>query len=338
MGKKKGVSKNSEPAAPAYDIWDTVDEKSGKAKAINTPQPVNVAPGWDVNPDMIHRPKGEARKRKIQVVKPNKIAAVELPHAGQSFNPQVDDHQQALSKAVHKLEKQKASHEKFAQWLNIGKTKEEKSLYGGGVNPDYLGSKRRAEGEDGDAMPGAAGDDSEDDEEDEEEGAPMSKNQSKKRRSDVPKKRHIKMIHRKDVKRSRDERRHPDRDQIAADMEDLSELMAEVQERKQKNFERLARRKMRNAEGLQTKKIGRHIHQPLPMEVSTTGNLVTSLRHLKAGEIHPLQHRVKSLEARNLIPARMRHTYNKNKKPKAKGEVMIRKENFGLMPDSTERQ
>jgi hypothetical protein len=329
MGKKKTVSKNQEAAAPAFDIWDQVG-KGGQARAITEPQPVELVPGWFADADMIHRPKGEARKRKVMYAKPNNIAAVELPHEGQSFNPQVDAHQDAMAKAVKKLTMQKASHEKHVEWKKIGTTKEEKSLFGGGVQPDYLGPKRRAvtEGEEDD-MPGS-------DEEEEEEGLAGGKNKkikAKKRRSDVPKKKYIKMKYRHDVKRTRDERRHPNYDEIAEDMQDLPEMMQAIMDKHKSNFERLARRKMRSAEGLMTKKIGRHIHHPLPIEVQTTGQLVGSLRHVKSGDIHPLKHRVKSLEARNLIPARMRHTYCKNKRPKGKGEIMIRKEPFGPVPD-----
>ena len=334
VSKKKGGKKKQE--APAFDIWDAKDEATGEDRAIVRPQPLRTSENWTIDNEMTFHDRQAPRRRAVEVVKPNKRAAVAAPHPGQSFNPQVDEHQDALKKAVTKLEKQKASHQRFVRWMSLGRTAgdEDVSKFGGGLQHDSVRSKTTGVEDD---------DDEEAEEVDEETGGTRKASpygsgaQKKAGPAQPPKKKKKKLTQRQAERRTRHHIRHPDRLIAEEEIDHIKDLQREVNEENAKKMERLARRKLAQMEGQQTKKIGRHIHHPLPLEVQPSKDLVGSLRHVKSGVIHPVQDRLKSLEERNLVPARVRHTFNKRKVLKSKGEVMIRREPFGVMPDTLDR-
>ena len=91
---------------------------------------------------------------------------------------------------------------------------------------------------------------------------------------------------------------------------------------------------MRRAEGQNLVKYGRNQVTSLIPDVLPSKEHTGKLRHVKpAAATHLAKERSKSLEERGLVPARMRHTYNKRKLLRAKGEVRIVTEPMGPLAD-----
>jgi hypothetical protein len=129
--------------------------------------------------------------------------------------------------------------------------------------------------------------------------------------------------------------RHPSRGAVAREVEDVEKIVNEVN-KKADHRERLAAfRKDIKSAGQITKAFGRHHHQPMALEVAPSSAIRGNLRTLGgagasgSGTINPALDRIKSLEARNIIPAHMRHKYNLRKQLKPKGEVRIVREPAG---------
>jgi hypothetical protein len=323
------LKKSATKAEVKSDLW----ENGGRT--INTPQPL-VTDDWTLPAENVIQPRDGPRKRARALKRPNQRPAVAVPLEGTSFNPTLNAHQEALAKAVRKLEKQKESHQKFAKWLSLGRDggavveeggMGDKSKFGGGLQIDHVRQKAVLEDESASSADGSS---------DSEHGEKAGQRATGKERKTAKKssKKKPKLEIRKETNKTRVNRRHPDRSQVAAEIDDIDELLKEQEKQTQRKIERLARRHLARSEGLQTKKIGRHIHHPLPVEVQPTKDLVGALRHVKSGIVHPVQERIKSLEERNLIPARMRHTYNKRKILKPKGDVLIKREAFGPILDA----
>ncbi|CCW62093.1 unnamed protein product [Phytomonas sp. EM1] len=130
-------------------------------------------------------------------------------------------------------------------------------------------------------------------------------------------------------------RRHPNREVVRQEAAALEALLEKHERRQETLVAARERRREARKENLQVKHFGRHYHTPLVVDVLPTESLVGSLRHMSGGTVHPVLERMKSLEERNLIPARMRHSYNKRKILKPKGELRLKKETFGVLPETT---
>jgi hypothetical protein len=128
-------------------------------------------------------------------------------------------------------------------------------------------------------------------------------------------------------------RRHPDRHLPKTQLSDIDAIKNELADKLELRALKNTAKKIRNVEGQTIKSFGRHHHTPLTMEVAASENLVGTLRHMKQSNTHPAMDRMKSLEERNLVPARMRHTYNIRKQLMNKGEVHIKSETMGLVPE-----
>ncbi|EAN93356.1 hypothetical protein C3747_1g98 [Trypanosoma cruzi] len=292
------------------DLWHGDSER-----AVNAPQPVRVAPGWDVQPEVLPAKPLAPRRRKYVHVRPNNRDAVALPHPGQSYNPLHDDHQDALRVAVRKLERKKTADEKFVAMMTNGrdvpitgnfsadKTWEEEVQ----ERPQKTQKKEKS----------------------------TEKEECKKKKKKKDKKKKAKKTSVQAARRALPHRRHPKREIALKEADALDDIIVEHQQREKRREAARERGRAAKREKLQVKSFGRHHHTPLALDVAPTDKLVGSLRHLNGGYIHPLTERMKSLEERNLVPARMRHTYNKRKVLKPKGEVRVKRETFGVMPETT---
>lgn len=299
--KTRRMGKNSR----SRNLWS--DEQG--TKAINRPQPVAVVKGWKVAPDILPAKPIAPRRRKYAPVRPNNRDAVATPLPGQSYNPVDDDHQQALRKAVRQLDRKKKKDERFVAMMMHGRDRK----YEGNFSADKTWEEEVKE-----ATPKPA-------------KAADAKSSNKKKN----KKKATKTETAQEARQAMRHRRHPLREVVAKETEHLDELLASHAKKQEKREAARLKRRAAKKANLNVKHYGRHYHTPLVVDVAPTDKLVGSLRHLSGGYVHPALDRMKSLEERNLVPARMRHTYNKRKVLKPKGEVRLKREEFGIMPETS---
>eukprot|EP00744_Colponema_vietnamica_P014658 GILI01020511.1.p1 GENE.GILI01020511.1~~GILI01020511.1.p1 ORF type:complete len:175 (+),score=61.43 GILI01020511.1:38-526(+) len=144
----------------------------------------------------------------------------------------------------------------------------------------------------------------------------------------------VKKVTKDAIRRSSKHKRHPDREKAVKKYDKIDELVDEVNKKVAKRNNNEVRKKQIRSDGQKIMSFGRYRHSPLVMDVATSDKLVGSLRHMtNDSATHAAVDRIKSLEERNLIPARMRHTFNKRRVLKARGQVMIRREAMGKCPD-----
>lgn len=296
------------------DLWASDGER-----AVNAPQPVRVASGWYVPPEALPVKSSAPRRRKYAHVRPNCRDAVALPHPGQSYNPLYDDHQSALRVAVKKLERKKRADEKFVAMITHGR---------GTPNTSNFVTDKTWEEEVQERPPATKN-------KAKTETAAVCDKQKKLEKKKNRKKKATKASLMKAAKNAFPHRRHPKREIAVKEAERLDEIMAAHAKQQLKREAVRERRRAVKREGLQVKSFGRYHHTPLALDVAPTDKLVGSLRQLNGGHIHPVMDRVKSLEERNLVPARMRHTYNRRKVLKPKGEVRLKRESFGVLPETS---
>lgn len=314
------------------------------------PQQVTVAKGWRVTPDLLPAKPLAPRRRKYAPIRPNNRDAVAIPLGGQSYNPLDEEHQEALAKAVRQLSKKKLKDEKFVKMMTMGRDKK----YTGNLSADKTWEEEVQETEPATAKtpkkkrtktaPASTGASSS---APSSAPSPVTHNGNKAKHEKVAaapaavakngktakkQKKKTKKATAEEAKRAMTHRRHPKRGVVAKETDELDVLLAAHKATACKR--EVARQKRRAAKkaNLAIKHYGRHYHTPLVLDVTPSDKLVGSLRHLSGGYVHPALERMKSLEERNLVPARMRHTYNKRKVLKPKGEVRVKREEFGVMP------
>ncbi|KAG5466828.1 hypothetical protein LSCM1_01005 [Leishmania martiniquensis] len=318
-------------------------------KCLNRPPQVAVAKGWQVTPDLLPAKPLAPRRRKYAPIRPNNRDAVATPLGGQSYNPVDAEHQEALGKAVRQLTKKKLKDEKFVKMMMLGRG----NKYTGNFSADKTWEEEVQESAPVTAKPPkkkttkAAPSSS---------GALLSSTPSSMRSAAAPqgnsvkaaaasaavakdrkaaKKKKTRKATAEEAKRAMVHRRHPHRDTITRETDELDELLATHAAKLKKREAARQKRRAAKKENLTVKHYGRYYHTPLALDVMPTDKLVGSLRHLSGGYVHPVMERMKSLEERNLVPARMRHTYNKRKVLKPKDEVRVKREEFGVMPQTS---
>ncbi|EPY26886.1 hypothetical protein STCU_06029 [Strigomonas culicis] len=139
----------------------------------------------------------------------------------------------------------------------------------------------------------------------------------------------------REAKRSLLHRRHPQRAEAEKEVAELDEILAEHEETQAQRELRMEKRHEQRKAKMDVKHFGRYYYEALAPDVATSDKLVGSLRHMRGGAIHPALDRMKSLEERNLVPARPRHEFNKRKVLKPKGEVRVKRETFGTLPETS---
>lgn len=350
------------------NLWN--DEEG--TKSVNRPQKVAVAKGWKVAPDLLPAKPQAPRRRKYAPIRPNNRDAVATPLGGQSYNPEDEEHQEALGKAVRQLTRRKLKDEKFVKMMTLGRDKQ----YTGNFSADKtweeevqekkpeastkaqkskakpaaatsntttpaataFSSSGPAAATNGKtakpsgaaaaaaAAPAVSGPNSV------KTDAAAAAAAKKKKEA---KKKKTKKASAQDAKRAMAYRRHPQRDVVVKESEELDELLSSHAAKEATREAARAKRRSAKKANLDIKHYGRHYHTPLVVDVTPSDKLVGSLRHMSGGYVHPALERMKSLEERNLVPARMRHTYNKRKVLKPKGEVRVKREQFGIMPETS---
>lgn len=309
------------------DLWT----EEGGTKAVTRPQPAKVKvvsdsgeeKSWELPLRSVPEDRVGPRRRKAPVVKPNARPAVAVPHPGQSYFPEETFHKDAVAYAVHQLEKKKKEHEKFMKSISPPVVKKGQKTYRGSLNDDKTWEEEPVQ-----------------------DGAVL---RSKKREM-----KRIKKLHEQKKKKGKkgqakkvtkleaDKLRrqalrhkgHPSLNKIEKQFDKLEEVVRQVERKQLRNKRNAEKKKEARKENLKIAKFGRHIFTPQVLDVTPTDKLSDKLLHVKGGAVHPIMDRIKSLEERNLVPARMRHTYNKRKILKPKGEVMIRREPMGKVPES----
>ncbi|CCW69449.1 unnamed protein product [Phytomonas sp. Hart1] len=258
------------------------------------------------------------RPKRMAPHRPNCRSAVAVPLPGQSYNPTDSDHQAALAKAVRKLQKKKSEDAKFVQTMTMGRNLK--------IRGNFSADKTWEE-------------------EVVETPAPLSrtpktrevlqKEATQKKKKEKRKKKLGKKGSAREARSAMRHRRHPNREVVEREAAGLDALLKKHSIRQEKLASASAKRREIKKENLQIKHFGRHYHTPLVVDVLPSENLVGSLRHMSGGIVHPVLERMKSLEERNLIPARMRHSYNKRTILKPKGELRLKKETFGVLPETS---
>ncbi|XQJ31181.1 Nop53 (60S ribosomal biogenesis), putative [Leishmania guyanensis] len=332
------------------NLWN---DEAG-TKSVNRPQRVTVAKGWKVAPALLPAKPLAPRRRKYAPIRPNNRDAIAIPLGGQSYNPVDEEHQEALAKAVRQLSRKKLKDEKFMRMMTMGRDRK----YTGNFSADKTWEEEVKEtasataktqqkkgakavpvsiGASSASLPALAavtpsGSGAKDDHV-AADLAPVVKDCKTAKKTKKKKKTKKAMV--EDAKRAMAHRRHPERDAVAKETEELDMLLAT--HTAMENRREAARQKRRAAKkaNVAIKHYGRHYHTPLVVDVTPSDKLVGSLRHLSGGFVHPAMERMKSLEERNLVPARMRHTYNKRKVLKPKGQVRVKREEFGVMPETS---
>ncbi|CBZ30799.1 conserved hypothetical protein [Leishmania mexicana MHOM/GT/2001/U1103] len=330
------------------NLWN---DRAG-TKSVNRPQQVTVAKGWKVTPDLLPAKPLAPRRRKYAPIRPNNRDAVAIPLGGQSYNPLDEEHQEALAKAVRQLSKKKLKDEKFVKMMTMGRDKK----YTGNLSADKTWEEEVQE-----TAPATAKKQKKNT-----KTAPAPSSASSPAASSAPRpvaqngnggkqekiaaapatvakngktakkqKKKAKKATAKEAKSAMIHRRHPRRDAIAEETDELDMLLAAHKATACKREAARQKRRAAKKANLAIKHYGRHYHTPLALDVTPSDKLVGSLRHLSVGYVHPALERMKSLEERNLVPARMRHTYNKRKVLKPKGEVRVKREEFGVIPETS---
>lgn len=319
------------------DLWGG---KDGKASQKNK-QPDR---SWVLSSkSAIKRDEWEARVRPSNPSAKNEKAAVPLPHGGQSYHPSDDAHQHALLLATKNLEKKKKQDEK---WIKSRNLNEEELL---GLPKKKVSHKKPLDNEDA----AESNDDSSSDDEQEEEYIDNTIDKEKMTRSQVlnqkkQKTRDQKLKHGKKLSKSElaerkkfalNLKRKPNQLRKNKDIDRIEEIADEVGAALYRTHQLSKYRKNLRKKNQTTISFGRHHHQPLAMEVAPTQALTGNLRQLMSRKganavVHPVVDRMKSLEARNMVPAKMRHKYNKRKEVIANGEVKVIRETFGTRPTS----
>lgn len=295
------------------NLWSS----EGGTKTVNKPQPVKVAKKWAVTPDVLPVKSEAPRRRKLAPIRPNNRPAVPLPLGGQSYNPTDEEHQNAMKIAVRKLEKKERAHEKFVRQMTLGRDQKFNNNMSEETNWEEEVKETKPKKE------------------------RVKTPEELKREADLKKKKEKKLKKlgksksEKEIQRSFPHRRHPDREEICEEVDEIDELLKKQEKRMKKLEEKRLKRREAKKENMEIKHYGRHYHTPLVLDVASSDQLVGSLRHLSGGNVHPALDRMKSLEERNLVPARMRHTYNKRRVLKPKGEVRVKREPFGVTPETS---
>lgn len=297
----------------ARDLWSS----ENGTKTVSSPEPVRVAKKWDVVPDVLPSKKEAPRRRKLAPIRPNNRPAVPVPLAGQSYNPTDVDHQKGMKIAVRQLEKKEKAHKKFVQQFALGRDRKVNENISDDKNweeevKEFKVKKKRELSE-----------------------KEVQRKDFAKRKKEKKLKKLGKRKTEKEKRQSYVHRRHPDRAAACAEVDKIEEIV-EAQENRRKKLEaKRQKRRESKKEKMQVKHYGRHYYTPLVVDVASSDQLVGSLRHVSGGNVHPALERMKSLEERNLVPARMRHTYNKRRILKPKGEVRVKREPFGVTPETS---
>lgn len=279
------------------------------------------------------------RTRPPNPSKPNHKAAVPLPHAGQSYHPADDAHQDALRQAAKNLERKKRQDEAWIKKMSL----KDKAYKG-----DLKSDRNWKDDDDDDALIGEndellLGDKVSTRSKPTRDMKRSEKLEAKKKQIAEIKKKHGKKLSKSELaerkKHALKLKRQPNQLRKLRDADRVEEIADEVGAEMDHTTRLSKYRKALKKKDQTTVAFGRHHHQPLALEVAPTQALTGSLRLLLNSRqgganavVHPLVDRVKSLEARNMIPARMRHQYNKKKEVIAPGEVKIQREAFGIMP------
>ena len=285
------------------------------------------SPDWHIEHEMVVQGKTSVRTRPFQDnYRPNKRAAVAIPHTAQSYNPDDTNHQILMQAVAKKLEKKKEKHEKFvAMMSNTGKIQNkgtlvddanwEEEVRDGAIDRESKRLARKA-------------------------ANPVGK-KKKSRHPEAPNR--VPKVVRDNIRKSKKFKGQPDRIKAVKSLDNIDDILEDIAKKARKSVSKCAKKREVKRDGQQTKNFGRYHYTPLTTDVATSNKLVGSLRHMGGAgsssggaSYHPSAERIKSLEERNVVPARMRHKFHdksRQKRQKPKGDVIIRREPMGRLPD-----
>ena len=290
----------------------------------------HASPDWHIEPEMIVQSKTAVRTRPFQDnYRPNKRAAVAIPHPAQSYNPDDTNHQILMNAVAKKLEKKKAAHERFvAKMTDTGKIQNKGTLVDDGNWDEEVKDGAVDREQKRIARMAASG---------------ITGKKKKKKTSHPEAANRVPKVVRDNIRKSKKFKGQPDREKAVKALDDIDKIVEEIEKKSRKSVVKCARKRIVKREGLQVKNYGRYHFTALTTDVATSNKLVGSLRHMGGAgsssggaSYHPSAERIKSLEERNVVPARMRHKFHdksRQKRQKPKGDVIIRREPMGRLPD-----
>jgi hypothetical protein len=323
--------KPTSSATKTYDLWSA----DNGTKAVNAPKPLNIAPGWTIPVENVPASRQRMpRRRVVAAIRPNLRAAVPVPVEGQSYNPAADDHLALVSQVAKSLIKKKKAHERFVRQMN----NKGDGKYHGTLTTDktWDNDDEEAEEEDNNTGKGSASTQQSNNANkkalvastNKKDKDSKKKNKKKDKKKQAKKENTIELNQK--TQRQRTHRRHPERASTLDQVDELDELVKEQELKNKLSAERSAKHNEKRRAAQSVKVYGRHYYQPLVADVAPSTALVGSLRHLAASKsVHPALDRMKSMEERNLVPARMRHKYNQRTDFMPHGQVVIKRERFG---------
>ncbi|KAJ3052840.1 Glioma tumor suppressor candidate region protein 2 [Rhizophlyctis rosea] len=266
-------------AKGGFDLWDVED--TTQANDDGYLEPVAVK---------------QVKKPKLPVDRPTAIQAVEITHAGTSYNPTFEDHQAALQVAIDvELAKEKSKAEtakKMSYPAELDELDDETFFDDSEDEEDDLIAEEDIDG--GRETDGAMSE--------AEDGRSHVKpvvSESRKTRAQRNKEA------RNDQKR-REELKAKEEKKLAKQLNRLSELKKQVTKEetaRQKKLEEKAKAEAEAAATL-TRRVGPHEFKAAPMEIQLTEELADTLRELKP-EGNLFQDRFLSLQKRSLIETRV---------------------------------
>ncbi|CAI7927650.1 unnamed protein product [Closterium sp. NIES-54] len=285
-GKRRAKKARKNSQKPLFDLWAEEDLAGNRRAVRATDKATSEGAGGEVGERVRRRGDGKMIGGKEDRSKAgSSIPAVEIDAPGCSFNPSVEEHQDAIAVAV--AEELKESYQAVLAptppQLMVSRAEEEEARMQEAA--DFFLTQEEA--------------DEEEEEEEDEDGntAAVTKHRVPKRltRADLNRRMRHKLVEAELAKRRKLK-------VMRKDLDRLKELQRELEEEREEAEKRRVRREIARVE-LRMKRaprLGRHKFKPEPMSVLTSDQVTGSLRQLK-GSFTLVRDRFKSFQKRGLI-------------------------------------
>jgi len=298
-----------------FDLWDEKEDKDAAKIKSN-----EWLEGDTKTQNLIGLRKKKAKVPKDLTAKTSKVAAVETPDGGESYNPSYKDHQDLLLKAtLTELKKEKAERKVDYHTTNMlpkkAPTEEEqvKELTEGLFDEDEDVSE---EDEDQEANENGKQEGNDDNEEEEGKKANKPKTKQQKRKERARKAKETKAMQQKKAKL------------LEQDFMRLKSIKKQLKAGEAATAEKQVKKEQKKAEKeSQAGTLSNHKFEEPDLDLKLSEELTGNLRNLKP-EGNILMDRYKSLQKRNVIETRVRQKIKK--KPKNRKIVEKRNHKMGF--------
>ncbi|KAJ3300262.1 Glioma tumor suppressor candidate region protein 2 [Borealophlyctis nickersoniae] len=295
--KKRRVEerkKELEARKGGFDLWDVKDNSEADASVTTEYiEPFKAKP---------------VKKPKLPEEKPKAIPAVELTHAGASYNPTFDDHQDALRKAVDdelEKEKKRADLAKKLSYPAELDLLDDETFFEDDSEEEESEEEEEETADPSTTMSMSNGAATDTEREDNGDDAPRS--HVKPVNVELRKTRAQRNKEARRAEKEREEKKAKEEKELLKQLNRLGEIKKDVAKAEKESAARREQRLKAEAQAAaeQTKRLGPHFFKAAPMDVQLTEDLADSLRELKP-EGNLFLDRFQSLQKRSLIETRVR--------------------------------